>query len=493
MERALLVLLLMFVVDLATSRGDIYRWDTGEVIPGTEGIESGPDLPLENRVLAYADMWGWNLLRSRLNSSDLTNARLQTATLTDADLTGAVVAGASFGYSNLMKDQLYSTASYEAKNLTGIGLEGNDLSHWSFSGQDLTNANFKWATISNIDLTGADVTGADFGSATNYGLTKEQLYSTASYLSKDLRGVHLGHGDTFGFPGPTNDLSGWDFSGQDLTHASFNGANLANTDLAGAVVNGVNFEAATHNGFTEDQFQSTASYRSKNLRGIDMRSNNLTDWDFSGQDLTNTFFSEAKLTNADFTGADARRAATRYIRGGFATRIFFDGSMAGFELAAGERMLIRDDDGMPGPLQQSWAAPRSPIPVTIHDKLTMVEGSVLQLLFESDPWDSLISFQVGIPVQLGGALDLTFADEVDIAEQLGRTLQVFDWTGVTPSGQFVVSSPYIWDATNLYATGEVTLYAVPEPTSELIMLVGVMTIATCCRLRQTVVGSADSN
>jgi hypothetical protein len=94
----------------------------------------------------------------------------------------------------------------------------------------------------------------------------------------------------------------------------------------------------------------------------------------------------------------------------------------------------------------------------------MAEGSALQLNFDADPWDSLISFQSDIPVQLGGALELTFSDEVDVASQRGRTLRIFDWTGVSPSGQFEIRSPYVWDATNLYTTGEVSLIAVPEPS-----------------------------
>jgi hypothetical protein len=80
-------------------------------------------------------------------------------------------------------------------------------------------------------------------------------------------------------------------------------------------------------------------------------------------------------------------------------------------------------------------------------------------VFEAEPWDSLISFEPGIPVQLGGALELTFADDVNLASQLGRTLRIFDWTGVSPIGQFELTSPYSWDATKLYTTGEVTLLA----------------------------------
>jgi hypothetical protein len=41
--------------------------------------------------------------------------------------------------------------------------------------------------------------------------------------------------------------------------------------------------------------------------------------------------------------------------------------------------------------------------------------------------------------------------------QLGRTIDLFDWTGVTPTGAFNVSSPYTWNLSKLYTTGEVTL------------------------------------
>ena len=63
---------------------------------------------------------------------------------------------------------------------------------------------------------------------------------------------------------------------------------------------------------------------------------------------------------------------------------------------------------------------------------------------------------------LGGTLELTFAAGVDVATQSGRTIDLFDWTGVTPTGAFTVSSPYTWNLSNLYTTGEVTLTAVPS-------------------------------
>jgi hypothetical protein len=53
-----------------------------------------------------------------------------------------------------------------------------------------------------------------------------------------------------------------------------------------------------------------------------------------------------------------------------------------------------------------------------------------------------------------------FADDVNPASQLGRTFDLFDWTGVTPTGTFTVSSPYTWNLSNLYTTGKVTLTAI---------------------------------
>jgi hypothetical protein len=105
----------------------------------------------------------------------------------------------------------------------------------------------------------------------------------------------------------------------------------------------------------------------------------------------------------------------------------------------------------------------------------------MKLFCEADAWDSVITFEPGIPVTLGGTLELTFADGVDVAAQVGRTLRIFDWTGVAPTGEFEIRSPYVWDRTNLYTTGEVTLVAVPEPGTASIVLVGVTMLAAAFR------------
>jgi hypothetical protein len=87
-------------------------------------------------------------------------------------------------------------------------------------------------------------------------------------------------------------------------------------------------------------------------------------------------------------------------------------------------------------------------------------SGTLGLVFDADTWDSTISFAPGIPVQLGGTLELAFAPGVNLTGQLGRTINLFDWTDVTPTGAFNVTSPYQWDLTQLYVSGEVTLIGI---------------------------------
>ena len=61
----------------------------------------------------------------------------------------------------------------------------SDLSAWNFRGR-IGCAYFVSSTLVGTDFTDAVITGASFNNSTAGGLTPEQLYSTASYKSKDL-------------------------------------------------------------------------------------------------------------------------------------------------------------------------------------------------------------------------------------------------------------------------------------------------------------------
>ena len=104
----------------------------------------------------------------------------------------------------------------------------------------------------------------------------------------------------------------------------------------------------------------------------------------------------------------------------------------------------------------------------------MDSGTSLVFQFDGAAWGSTISFDSGISVTLGGNLELGIASGVDPASLLGDTFDLFDWTGVSPSGQFAqvindLPTRYSWDTSQLYSQGEVTL--VPEPSTIILLAI----------------------
>src|SRR5688500_16359674 len=163
---------------------DIFRWDDGKLVPGTQGLTPGPGVQLDHRELPFASLLDLKLTGANFNSSKLSFARFTRSTLTGTDFSGANVAGARFSQTTsrgFTPSQLYSTASYQNKKLEQISMFENDLTGWNFRDQDLTRATFSSARLTNTDFTGAHVTEAFFTVTTSRGFTKEQLYSTASY------------------------------------------------------------------------------------------------------------------------------------------------------------------------------------------------------------------------------------------------------------------------------------------------------------------------
>jgi uncharacterized protein YjbI with pentapeptide repeats len=394
----------------------------------------------------------------------LTDANFHGATLTGANFTDAEVRGASFATLPVRDDvfsdvyfvggitvaQLYSTASYQAHNLIGIQLSGNNLSGGNFAGQNLTNAylgeaaltgaNFREANIANASFASATLTAADFTGAevrnTNFstgyngqgtGITLAQLYSTASYQAHDLSGIGLNSNDLTGGNFSRQNLTNADFDVATLTGANFREANLANASFAGGCA----------------------------APGGDAGGNYGLGAGGCGY---------ATLAGVDLTAADARGAHIDPADAITTNLIRADGHISGLNLDAGGLLVVRDHDGNPNNYDDD-GNPIPPIPITIDQHLAMAAGGALRMVFEADAWDSTISFAPGIPVALSGTLELTFANDVNPASQVGRTFDLFNWDGVSPTGAFAVSSPYAWNLSNFYTTGEVTLTAVPEPAS----------------------------
>jgi hypothetical protein len=133
-----------------------------------------------------------------------------------------------------------------------------------------------------------------------------------------------------------------------------------------------------------------------------------------------------------------------------------DGKINGLNLPASDTLVVRDDDGGVSPYT---GLPFDAIPITVTHSFNTDQGATLKFVLEADAWDSLISFDPGIPVELGGILELTFAADVNLTSQIGRAFQLFDWSNVSPTGAVDVVSPYTWDLSKLYTTGEVTFAA----------------------------------
>ena len=348
---------------------------------------------------------------------------------------GAYFARNPFSGTGLTLAQLYSTASYQAHDLTGIRLDGNNLAGANLAGQNLTNASFADATLTGANFTGAVVRGANLSRTdSGTGITIAQLYSTASYQARDLTGIGL----------DGNNLAGVDLAGQNLTNADFSGRysfdpnNAAN--LTGANLSEANLTNAYFAGYVDDNFSVAGA--------------NLTAANFSGADARGANFYFATLSGANLSGADVRGANFELAAldgSNTSNLIQSDGHIAGLDLAAGASLVVRDYDGYAG----------VGIPIVVEQHLAMDATGTLRMVFDADAWDSTISFVADIPVTRAGTLELLFAPEVNLATQIGRTVDLFNWTGVAPTGTFTVSSPYTWDLSKLYTTGEVTLAAVP--------------------------------
>ena len=359
----------------------------------------------------------------------------------------------NFASTGITPDQLYTTADYQAHDLTRIGLLGDDLSGANFVDQHLVSANFYAAKLIGADLTNADLTNATLANAD---------FTQAKLANANLSGVWAINAN-FSYA----DLSKTNLTGVNLTGSYLMGANVRRAHLGAvqdyswgcirAAWGGCLAYGYKPNGFSGGialaQLNTTASSQDRDLSGTDLTNVNLVGDNFAGFNLTDATFSGATLGQADLSGADTRGATGLNSAGALLTNLIRpDGHVSGVDLGVGKTLTVRDYDGNP-------TAAIASIAITVDQHFTMSSGGALQMLFEADAWDSTISFASGIPVSLGGSLELGFSADVNLLSQIGRTFNVFDWTGVSPTGALAVSSPYVWDLSNLYSTGQITFLA----------------------------------
>ncbi len=216
------------------------------------------------RDLNHIDLRNTNLTGANLADQNLAGANFIWAELAGADLSGADVRGASFtrdGYYNvggLSLSQLYSTASYQSHDLTGIVLGFNGLNEANFAGQNLTSANLSDTALNYANFQQANLTNATLQAA---------YLSNANFHQANLTGAAVSGVLT------RADFSRANLTDADLYSANLTGANLDQANFTGAKVAGGNFAST---GITLDQLYSTASYQAHDMTGIGLLGSDLT-------------------------------------------------------------------------------------------------------------------------------------------------------------------------------------------------------------------------
>jgi uncharacterized protein YjbI with pentapeptide repeats len=510
----ILVTVFLLVSRAAKTQANIYEWtydsiynviQSSTVCPGGTGVSAVPSANLSHLDLTQAYLIRADLTEVNLNSTTLTNANLTNSRLTNANLTNANVAGTIFDGSNLTASQLYSTANYQACNLSGVIIRWNDLTGWNFVGQNLTSASFDFATLTNANLTGATLAYADleFTTLTNANLenanvaraylgysnlTASQLYSTASYQASDLKGISL----------MNNNLTGWNFAGQNLTNAELMNVTLTNANLTSADMTSalLDFATLTNANLTSAKLCSadlnsvtltSASLTTVNLTNANLFAATLTNANLTGANLTGAYLYAATLTDANLinanlnsanlTAADLRGAQSIVLGSATVTNtILRDGTIQGLHLTSNNDIfLVRNYSGHS---------------IHILQGMSMDTGTSLAFQFDSAPWGSTISFDSGVLVTLGGNLELDVMDGVKPVS-LYDSFQLFNWTGVSPQGQFAkvidsLPAGYSWDTSQLYTLGVVTL--VPEPSALITLCISFITLLAYGRLRRGIKG-----
>ena len=318
--------------------------------------------------------------------------------------------------SGITSSQLYSTASYQAHDLTGINLgSSGNLAGANLGGQNLTNARFDYTNLANAnlsqanltnsyltytnltgaDLTGANLTGADVSGASfsGTGVSLAQIYSTGSYQSGYLYGIGLANADLSGANFANKDLFGANLAGANLSQA-----NLRNAQLTYATLTGANLTGAEVRGASFDRWYVLRVLR-RHYRGATLFDRQLPsprsdrNW-FGGQQSDGRQPRRPEPHECKLRGRRpdrreperGRRArcelsiSPRSTGANTSNLIQSNGHIAGLDLTAGASLVVRDYDGNP----TVYATPTGPLPIVVDQHLAMDATGTLRLVFDAD-------------------------------------------------------------------------------------------------------------
>ena len=110
-------------------------------------------IDLSSDDLTNADFVGQKLTGASFSLAKLTGAKFMNAEIRGADFTRSVnYTNDGFVGTGISASQLYSTASYQARDLMGIKFTTNDLGGALLAGQNLSNSSLSSATLTGAGL-----------------------------------------------------------------------------------------------------------------------------------------------------------------------------------------------------------------------------------------------------------------------------------------------------------------------------------------------------
>jgi uncharacterized protein YjbI with pentapeptide repeats len=374
-------------------------------------------------------------------TTDINGNIIESGTLCPGGDGVSAVSGADISKRNLTQAYMPNVDLTYA-DLTSTILYYADLTNATLSGANLNGTKFMDANLSGAILDGCNIVNHASFSGTN--LTSNQLYSTASYKEHNLFGIDLSG----------NNLAGWNFDEQNLTFAQLQWSNVTGTIFSNANLNSAHFSGTN---------LTNAILNKADLSNATFPYANLTNASLINANLTCAEFSSSILTSANLTGADLRNAHGFDPMGAtIINAIMPDGTIQGLHLDQANSSLIVRNSFYP-----------LMMPIHLSQEVQLESGSIMEFILTDESWHSTISFDKDIPVTLVGDLQLEI-DSTNPVYLIGASFQLFDWTGVNPTGQFQILSDYVWDTSHLYTDGTVTLLNVPEPST--IMLMGCVAV-----------------
>lgn len=290
--------------------------------------------------------------------------------------------------------------NYDGQDVSGLDFRGASYvdSSWidctaigtifsdSQSNSDYSNSNFTGADLTNANLSGGDFTNANF---TNANLSKVEgeyvyaffsfaIFTNADFTNSIINGRSFK--DTIGFTTQQFE-STLSFKNKDLSYIS-PCIDISSLDLTDFNISGTNFSDTN---LRAEQLYSTANYKNKNLRNVGFYTGDYSGWNFVGQNLQNTHWKKSIITNADATGADLRGASFPFgdYTGEFITKntIRSDGVIQDFSMdSASDSFSVRKYISEYGGDYQISAKIAEDADISGGARLALEEGAKLEVL-----------------------------------------------------------------------------------------------------------------